>query len=77
MLKVNMDSVGESRHCRVRGHHHISGGDEALQLYDAVTGRAADRVIVIDLSRVSVTVDKGVEYVVVPATLGTPSWHST
>jgi hypothetical protein len=43
----------------VRGHHHIRGGDEALQLYDAVTGRAADRVIVIDLSRVSVSVDKG------------------
>jgi anti-anti-sigma regulatory factor len=57
MLKVNMDSVGEAAIVECEGT--ISGGDEALQLYDAVTGRAADRVIVIDLSRVSVTVGKG------------------
>jgi anti-anti-sigma regulatory factor len=57
MLKVNMDSVGEAAIVECEGS--ISGGDEALQLYDAVTGRAADRVIVIDLSRVSVTVGKG------------------
>jgi anti-anti-sigma regulatory factor len=57
MLKVNMDSVGEAAIVECEGT--ISGGDEALQLYDAVTGRAGDRVIVIDLSRVSVTVGKG------------------
>jgi anti-anti-sigma regulatory factor len=57
MLKVNMDSVGEAAIVECEGT--ISGSDEALQLYDAVTGRAADRVIVIDLSRVSVTVGKG------------------
>jgi anti-anti-sigma regulatory factor len=57
MLKVNMDSVGEAAIVECEGS--ISGGDEALRLYDAVTGRAADRVIVIDLSRVSITVDKG------------------
>jgi anti-anti-sigma regulatory factor len=57
MLKVNIDSVGEAAIVECEGT--ISGGDEALQLYDAVTGRAADRVIVIDLSRVSVTVGKG------------------
>jgi anti-anti-sigma regulatory factor len=57
MLKVNMDSVGEAVIVECEGT--ISGGDEALQLYDAVTARAAGRVIVIDLSRVSVTGGKG------------------
>jgi anti-anti-sigma regulatory factor len=57
MLNVNMDSVGEAAIVECEGT--ISGCDEALQLYDAVTGRAADRVIVLDLSRVSVTVGKG------------------
>jgi len=57
MLKVNMDRVGEAAIVECEGT--ISGGNEALQLYDAVTGRAADRVIVIDLSRVSVTMGKG------------------
>ena len=57
MLRVNMDSVGEAAIVECEGT--ISGGNEALQLYDAVTRRAADRVIVIDLSRVRVTVDKG------------------
>jgi anti-anti-sigma regulatory factor len=57
MLKVNLDSVGEAAIVECEGT--ISDGDEALQLYDAITGRAADRVIVIDLSRVSVTVGKG------------------
>ena len=57
MLKVNMDSVGEAAIVECEGT--ISGVDEALRLYDAVTGRAADRVIVIDLSRVSVTVGEG------------------
>jgi hypothetical protein len=57
MLKLNMDSVGEAAIVECEGA--ICGGDEALQLYEAVTGRAADRVIVIDLSRVSVTGGKG------------------
>src|SRR5271167_4757397 len=57
MLKVNMDRVGEAAIVECEGT--ITGSDEALQLYDAVTGMAADRVIVIDLSRVSVTVGKG------------------
>jgi|HubBroStandDraft_2_1064218.scaffolds.fasta_scaffold16104_3 anti-anti-sigma regulatory factor len=57
MLKVNMDSVGEAAIVECEGT--ISGSDEALQLYDAVTERAVDRVIVIDLSRVSVTEGKG------------------
>src|SRR5579863_4511827 len=57
MLKVNMDSVGEAAIVECEGT--INGGDEALKLYDAVTGRAADRVIIIDLSKVSVTVGKG------------------
>ena len=57
MLKVNMDGVGEAAIVECEGT--ISGSDEALQLYDAVTGRADDRVIVVDLSRVSVTVGKG------------------
>jgi anti-anti-sigma regulatory factor len=59
MLKVNMDSVGEAAIVECEGT--ISGGHEAIQLYHAVTGRAADRVIVIDLSRVSVTVGKGLK----------------
>ena len=57
MLKVNMDSVGEAAIVECEGT--ISGSDEALQLDAAVTGRAADRVIVIDLSKVSVTMGKG------------------
>jgi anti-anti-sigma regulatory factor len=57
MLKVNMDCVGEAAIVECEGT--INSGDEALQLYDAVTGRTADRVIVIDLSKVSVTVGKG------------------
>jgi anti-anti-sigma regulatory factor len=57
MLKVNVDTVGEAAIVECEGT--LSGGDEALQLYGAVTGRAADRVIVIDLSKVSVAVDKG------------------
>jgi anti-anti-sigma regulatory factor len=57
MLNVNMDNVGEAAIVECEGT--ISGGDDALQLRDAVAGRAAGRVIVIDLSRVSVTVGKG------------------
>ena len=57
MLYVNMDNVGEAAIVECEGT--ISGGDDALQLRAAVTGRATDRVIVIDLSRVSVTVGKG------------------
>jgi anti-anti-sigma regulatory factor len=61
MLNVNMDSIGEAAIVECEGT--ISGGDEALQLRDAVTGRAANRVIVIALSKVSVTVGKGLSMV--------------
>jgi len=57
MLNVNMDNVGEAAIAECEGT--LIGGDDALQLRDAVTGRAANRVIVIDLSRVSATVGKG------------------
>jgi anti-anti-sigma regulatory factor len=61
MLNLNMDSVGEASIIECEGS--IIGGAEAHQLCDAVTGRAADRVIVIDLSKVKVTVGKGLTMV--------------
>ena len=57
MLSVNTDHVGEAAIVECEGT--IAGADDALQLRDAVTGRAANCVIVVDLSRVSVTVGKG------------------
>jgi hypothetical protein len=57
MLNVNMDNVGEAAIAECEGT--LIGGDDAVQLREAVTGRAANRVIVIDLSRVSVTMGKG------------------
>lgn len=56
MLNLNMDNVGEAAVVECEG---TIGDDDALQLRDAVTERAANRVIVVDLSRVSVTVGKG------------------
>jgi anti-anti-sigma regulatory factor len=57
MLNVNMDNVREASIVECEGT--IVGDGDAQQLHDAVTGRAADRVIVIDLSKVSVIVGKG------------------
>jgi anti-anti-sigma regulatory factor len=57
MLKVNMDSIGEAAIVECEGT--IMGTDDALRLRDAVTGQAAIRVMVIDLSKVSVTAGKG------------------
>lgn len=57
MLNVNMDQVGEAAIVECEGT--IIGDDDAQQLRDAVTERAANHVIVIDLSRVSATVGKG------------------
>ena len=58
---MNMDNVGEAAIVECEGS--IIGDDDAQQLRDAVTGRAANRVIVIDLSKVSVTVGKGLTMV--------------
>ena len=61
MLNVNLDSVGEVAIVECEGA--IIGGEDALQLRDAVTGRAANRAIVIDLSKVSVTGKQGLSMV--------------
>jgi len=57
MLSVKVDNVGESAIVECEGT--IMGGDDAQQLRNAVTGWAGTRVIVIDLSRVSVAVSNG------------------
>jgi len=57
MLSVNMDNVGKASIVECEGT--ITGDEDALQLRDAVTERATNRVIVIDLSRVSTAVGKG------------------
>jgi anti-anti-sigma regulatory factor len=57
MLNMNLDDVGEAAIVECEGT--ILGDEDALQLRDAVTERAANRVIVIDLSRVSVAAGKG------------------
>jgi anti-anti-sigma factor len=57
MLVVNTDTVGEAAIVECEGT--IMGSDDALQLRDAVMGQAAIRVIVIDLSKVSVTANQG------------------
>jgi anti-anti-sigma regulatory factor len=57
MLVVNVDTVGEAAIVECEGM--IMGNDDAVQLRDAITGRAAIRVIVIDLSKVSVTGEIG------------------
>ncbi len=57
MLGVNIDNVGEVAIVECEGT--ILGGDDAQHLRDAVTGRAGNRVIVIDLSKVSVAVSNG------------------
>jgi anti-anti-sigma regulatory factor len=50
MLVVNLDSIGEAGIVECGGT--IMGTDDALQLRDAVTGRAAMHVIVVDFSKV-------------------------
>ena len=75
MLKVNIDSVGEAAIVECDGT--ISGGNEALQLYDAVHGAGSgscDRNRPLKSKRHS---GQRFEYVVVPGALGTQSWHST
>jgi anti-anti-sigma regulatory factor len=52
MLIVNVDTVGEAAIVECEGM--ILTNDDALQLCDAVTRHAALRVMVIDLSKVSV-----------------------
>ena len=52
MLIVNVDTVGEAAIVECEGM--ILSNDDALQLYDAITWQATIRVIVIDLSKVSV-----------------------
>jgi anti-anti-sigma regulatory factor len=50
MLVVNLDSIGEAGIVECGGT--IMGTDDALQLRDAVRGRAAMHVIVVDFSKV-------------------------
>jgi anti-anti-sigma regulatory factor len=57
MLNLNMDNVGEAAIFECGGT--IIGSDDAQKLRDAVTGRAENRVIVIDLSKVSIAVSDG------------------
>jgi hypothetical protein len=52
MLNVNLDKVGEVVIVECEGT--IIGGEDALQLRDAVTGLASNRAIVVDLSKVSI-----------------------
>jgi anti-anti-sigma factor len=52
MLIVNVDTVGEAAIVECEGM--ILSNDDALQLRDAITWQATIRVIVIDLSNVSV-----------------------
>ena len=61
MLNVNLDNVGDVAIVECEGS--IIDGEDALQLRDAVTGRAANRAIVIDLSKVSVTGKQGLSMV--------------
>jgi anti-anti-sigma factor len=57
MLVVNVDTVGEAAIVECAGM--IMDNDDAVQLRDAITGRASIRVVVIDLSKVSVTGEIG------------------
>jgi anti-anti-sigma regulatory factor len=52
MLIVNVDTVGEAAIVECEGM--VLSNEDALQLCDAVTSQANVRVMVIDLSRVSV-----------------------
>jgi anti-anti-sigma factor len=61
MLNVNLDSVGEVAIVECEGT--IIGGEDAVQLRDAVTRLASNRAIVIDLSKVSVTGSQGLNMV--------------
>jgi len=61
MLNMKMDNVGEVAIVECEGS--IMGGEDALQLRNAVTGQKANRAIVIDLSKVSVTGNEGLSMV--------------